>query len=64
MSEAIEYFKNLQKQSENKKIRLMPRMKVAGFNSLERAIANNTYQAEKRVDIKKRVEQLLRFIRR
>lgn len=64
MSEAIEYFKNLQQQSENKKIRLMPRMKVAGFNSLERAIANNTYQAEKRVDIKKRVEQLLRFIRR
>ena len=64
MSEAIEYFKNLQQQSENKKIRLMPRMKVAGFNSLERAIANNTYQAEKRIDVNKRVEELLRFIRR
>lgn len=64
MSEAIEYFKNLQQQSENKKIRLMPRMKVAGFNSLERAIANNTYQAEKKVDVNKRVEELLRFIRR
>lgn len=64
MSEAIEYFKNLQQQSENKKVRLMPRMKVAGFNSLERSIANNTYQAEKKVDVNKRVEQLLRFIRR
>lgn len=64
MSEAIEYFKNLQQQSENKKIRLMPRMKVAGFNSLERAIANNTYQAEKKVDVNKRIEYLLHIIRR